>query len=615
MVKKIAAALTGVLMVLTGVLIAPLSGWAIDVGTAPPSLVDYEKHVSLTIHKYLGGPKEDQPNNGTEITDTSQLGDPIEGVKFTAYKVDGIDLSTNEGWQTAKAFLGKQTASRNEITAKKIIIDDQEYTLTEDKSGTTNAEGSLKLTFSVSDEAEEEEEGEDSAAGLYLVVEDLQSSSDLKAKGSPLTKETVTPASPFFVALPMTDPSNQNQWLYDVHVYPKNQSDTITKQVDDSAAFGPEAGSKTLKYFLSGTVTDVGDRNGDGEYNGSDLGYWMIQDQLSPDYLDMGSVKVTVKLGDTYGTAKTQLLPDTDFVVKTDASTGMVSVALTSAGLEKAVTAVKASAQTKIFVDLEVKLKSGSEGLDSKKLTNTAYLIPNNSWVSEGSMPPTSSNDFTPPTPVTPSNPDESDPNKPGIPSNEVSSKYGKIVLKKVSPDGTQLTGAEFTLFQAHWDDSSQRYDCTSDYYYFDDKTKVATSKPVEDQDGLYTIDNVLLSTSYTVIKNDGTRDETKSDQDRPYCLVETKAPDGYELLAEPILFSLKTGAQTVDITDVAGKLTTDTAVSDNGLLVVNLPANLGNRLPLTGAQGILFAAIAGGLLLIGGVLLAVRNRKSTQRD
>ena len=48
--------------------------------------------------------------------------------------------------------------------------------------------------------------------GLYLVVE-----TDAPDK---VTK----PADPFLVSVPMRKPENQNEWLYDIHVYPKNET-------------------------------------------------------------------------------------------------------------------------------------------------------------------------------------------------------------------------------------------------------------------------------------------------------------------------------------------------------------------------------------------------------
>ena len=59
--------------------------------------------------------------------------------------------------------------------------------------------------------------------GLYLVIE--------TNTGSPDTK-VVLGSKPFLVTLPYY--TDDNQWNYDVHVYPKNSVAGIEKTVDDS---------------------------------------------------------------------------------------------------------------------------------------------------------------------------------------------------------------------------------------------------------------------------------------------------------------------------------------------------------------------------------------------
>ena len=55
---------------------------------------------ALTVHKYLGATSS-LPHDGTALTQeqlkslTSQK--PLQGVKFKLYKVEGVDVNTNEG--------------------------------------------------------------------------------------------------------------------------------------------------------------------------------------------------------------------------------------------------------------------------------------------------------------------------------------------------------------------------------------------------------------------------------------------------------------------------------------------------------------------------------------
>nr|WP_256870659.1 SpaA isopeptide-forming pilin-related protein [Paenarthrobacter nitroguajacolicus] len=83
----------------------------------------------------------------------------------------------------------------------------------------------------------------------------------------------------------------------------------------------------------------------------------------------------------------------------------------------------------------------------------------------------------------------------------------------------------------------------------------------------------------------------------RTYYLVETTAPAGYELLAEPISFLINAASTTVGV----------------DLSVKNIPSNSGFELPLTGGVGTGLLYAAGALLVVGAGLLFVRNRRNTR--
>ncbi|MGJ3507280.1 LPXTG cell wall anchor domain-containing protein [Enemella sp. A6] len=76
---------------------------------------------------------------------------------------------------------------------------------------------------------------------------------------------------------------------------------------------------------------------------------------------------------------------------------------------------------------------------------------------------------------------------------------------------------------------------------------------------------------------------------------METKAPDGYQLQAQPIPFRLTTEG----VVDLSGLVNSD---AGNTAEVVNQPDNLNNRLPLTGGQGVALVSLIGGLLVAGGL-------------
>lgn len=90
------------------------------------------------------------------------------------------------------------------------------------------------------------------------------------------------------------------------------------------------------------------------------------------------------------------------------------------------------------------------------------------------------------------------------------------------------------------------------------------------------------------------------------YCLVETVAPDGYNLNAEPIAFTILNGAATA----------LEPVPVQAALRVANERSNLDNSLPLTGGAGVAALSI-GGLALVGGGLAyyAATSRKRREQD
>lgn len=172
-------------------LIAVLFGASpVHAATGDYTLGDY----TLEIHKFEQPDALGTAANGLPL-DTTGL-TPVPGATFTATRVPGIDLTTNEGQRQA-ATLGVDEA-HTRITGKPAA-----------GTVTTNALGRATV------------QGLES--GLYYVV------------------ETFVPAgyvasTPFLVALPLTDPVQLDRLLDTVHVYPKNAKASITLDVIDADA-------------------------------------------------------------------------------------------------------------------------------------------------------------------------------------------------------------------------------------------------------------------------------------------------------------------------------------------------------------------------------------------
>ena len=511
--KKLLAVLTGMVMTFMG-----LAG----VGAASAAIAEWN---SLTVHKYLGA-TSGLPHNGTKLTEeqlktlTSQK--PLEGVKFDLYKVKDVDVSTNDGVAVASK-IGNMVLP-GDVVEKGIQVDGKNYTLeaATPASATTNAQG--EAVFTVPNVG--------LADGVYVVVENLKDSGNLKTADGDVVKAKVTPAAPFAVSVPMTKPDGTGL-NKDVHVYPKNQVNDLTKTVKDA---GKNVGDDIV-YTISTTSTGA-DTNGDGAMNAADLGgVYKIVDTLDP---NLTYKSVTVKVA---GAAVTE--GENGYEVTKEQTGNPAQDKVTVSFKGTTLDTIAAGAKVELELTANVK-KDSAVGV----IPNQAKLYPN-SWSK-------------------------------GIDSSKVETKFGDIVIKKVNKDGGVLKGAVFAVYL----DNSANKDCSS--YGDEIKTSEATG-----ENGLISIKGLHL-TNFV----DG-KEVPETDQ-HPYCLVETKAPSGYQLLPKPVKFSLTKAGAVADLTAAAE--------GDGSLVKITNYKNPG--LPLTGAQGILLVSVLGLILVSVGVVLTVKRRQ-----
>ena len=183
--------------------------------------INPNQQASLTLHKCV---QPDTPGTAANGKEQSGIGcTPIDGVEFTLYKVDGIDLATPDGWEKAQG-------------------------LTAPESGTTVSGYSSTYVSSLTTSGGGIARWQNLGIGLYLVVE--------TNTGAPDTG-VVLGAKPFLVTLPYY--TSDNQWNYNVHVYPKNSVAGIEKTVDDSL---DQAGYKGRN--VEWTITTDIPRSGQG---------------------------------------------------------------------------------------------------------------------------------------------------------------------------------------------------------------------------------------------------------------------------------------------------------------------------------------------------------------
>lgn len=169
--------------------------------------IDTSLKGSLTIHKYEYNGNSGKTGTG-ETSDESNVpsdAKPLEGAGFTIYKVADVKELTSY-YSTNPTTL---PSVNDYVETGKIK---QKYENTKVKEKITKADGTATFTKL--------------ELGFYVVIE------------TTTPDKVTTPAAPFLVSIPMTTAKGDN-WLYDVHVYPKNKTTyggvTLVKQGKDDA--------------------------------------------------------------------------------------------------------------------------------------------------------------------------------------------------------------------------------------------------------------------------------------------------------------------------------------------------------------------------------------------
>ena len=382
------------------------------------------------------------------------------------------------------------------------------------------------------------------------------------------TPAQVIPADDFVVTLPMTNPEKTSEWNYNVHIYPKNTVSGVDKKVEDE----PAAGSgHSLAYTITTSIPKV------DVANGATLKRYQVIDQLdSRIKSDVTSLNPVVKIVNP----ETQLEKGTDYTLTVAPGPAgdkhnYLTVTMTPDGLGKLAEARAAgSGETKVQVTLTAAFEANVNFEET--LSNVASLIPNdNPGIT-----------WDPENPTT---------NVPGVPTKPVLSKYGKVKVTKTGTDDlkdkTRYNGAQFQVYECTKTDSGATLKDA------DPNTPGTNPLTIGGQSTFTTTGQGTVEISY-LRANDYVNGAQKTPltNDDHYCLVETKAPEGYTLQADPIPFQiLAAKAEAKQATEVT---------------VIDVPKNAGFRLPLTGANGIIFLTVAGALLVAGGAVVAYANKR-----
>ena len=435
------------------------------VPAAASSTIDPARPASLTIHKLeqpddLGGLL---PGSGAEITPDASLG-PVPGVGFTIERVDGIDLTTAAGWADTFVLSGEFDAA--------------------DPSGSIARAGHSLVDAR---SAETDERGIAEFDGLPLGVWVVTETS---------APAGVAPSAPFVVVLPVTDPASPSDWLYDIHVYPKNAIDSspappgfVTKTADDTNAYRI---GDIITWHVSGQILD-----------GGSVLWWRITDELDP-RLRFAAARVALADGSA------ALAEGTDYTVELDAATNTVKVEFLGPPGTAGLGVLTAHADTTVEIDLDTEL------LDASTVPNTAFI---NTAIWDDPVGVVTAVDGS---------------------TAQARTAWGGIRVHKTDEAGNPLAGAVFTVHASEADARSG----ANPIALADGATRVVTGA-----DGDAEVRGLRFSAMA-----DGAPVTPDDPRYRRYWLREEQAPAGYDAIAEPIAFEVDAattdGTRTLRVVD-----------------------------------------------------------------
>nr|WP_242516483.1 SpaH/EbpB family LPXTG-anchored major pilin [Corynebacterium mendelii] len=362
----------------------------------------------------------------------------------------------------------------------------------------------------------------------------------------------LVPAAPFLVFVPMTTGANHDSWNYDIEVYPKNSTVSVDKEVKDSEKNGnlKQAGS-ALDYTIKSDVP-----------TGGSVTKYQIVDVIDGQAVESEDSIVVSTVTLPGGT----VLRASDYdVVKAgpDGSPSKITTTITlkGTGLQKLNASLSGQTAPKVTAKINVTVKND---FAASELTNEAKLIAR----TDGS---------------------NSDTETPG---SEVKTKFKnlKVLKHKEGAENEPLTGAQFQLHYCTGDSNNLAVDG-------DAITVGGENSWTTGDDGTIVIKGIHVT-------DFSDNAEVDNGSQKTYCLVETQAPDGYELLAKPVEVQLTsadyTGDNSVDIDDGAKAIYKK---------VPNVKSTQ-PELPLTGGKGIAAILAFGAAVMGAGFLYARRNTR-----
>lgn len=457
------------------------------VASAAP--IDGNTTGSITVHALY------MPT-GSGVTATGMVQTPPSGasaITGATFKLEKsiINITTNDRYSDALALTATSFGSTDDTFGA--------------PSGTTGNDGVYKF--------------ENLKPGVYRLTQ----------TAAPAGKTLMAPAVVF---VPMTDPANTANWVYNIHVYPKNGDAGKITKTDITPAGTPIAVGSTMTWQMDVPIPDI---------KTDTFTSFKVLDIPT----NMKAKNVTSVVIDPTSTTPTALTLSTDYTVATDTpAANQLEVTFNANGLTK-INAAKGKTMRLVVTTEVLSTVNTTDGV-----TNAAKAI--YTTTSGGSSPTTIESD----------------------PDNPAKTTFGKLKILNENASGTKLSGAKFKIYQ-----------CAGDPLGTTTTGEALTVGAANEFEIATAADGVTV----------GPLGATGS----KLCLVQTKAPDGYQQLAGPKTFvfdATTVNAATGKTVEVTVKNTATSSIT--GLL------------PNTGGMGIALFVVL-GLVLLGGAAVYMHRQRS----
>lgn len=557
---------------------------------------------SIIIHKYEAPKLKDAKHDGSELgadalvdkvtgeggktTDVPKK--PVSGVKFTLWRVkkkngtaaEEIDLSTAEGWKKIKGLESLEATSANKKDANSFMNGANAEFVKYDATG-TGAETASGQTCKT------DKDGTCSfpnlKMGLYYVEETDVSGAKVGDSSVSITKGV----DPFFVTTPLANETTKT-WLYNVNVYPKN--DTSNDRPKKTPADAPSSldiksnNGTTMSWDITIPLNLVS--------SGEKFTTIKFTDPLMKD-LVFDSVS-NVKISKFKKDSATPLTGDDNFKTLTKGATNDYTVTTDTNGTY-APAENKSANFTLVTVDLK---QSGLTKADTLYASRGENVLKLTATITAKVKPGTTKVVNVINTEVNKVVTGQTKDPKPCVPTTE----------KPCDNPGQSVTNfATLKVTKFNEDKTKTLRDAEFEVYAMKDKNAAPTTNDnvTDKKAGNTKVDGVTLKTGAdgkaSVELFVGNGDDTT----KKYCIVETKAPAGYQPSDTPTCYDLTVDGQA------------DAATKNSKEVVNKLSTALDKivgALPLTGARGLVLLT-AFGIVGLGGTLFYIITRRRKEQE